>query len=265
MKSTLVPLVLLSGLAAGVTHFARDTQVVRLPAARVRNLVCNTGRGDVSFQASADTMVTVTCIRVGLGREPRLARVALQDISVAWEEEAETLKVFGRLFNDARGSVGVSVAGPASLEMELHTDEGAVSVSGSAGPVKADSDSGGVTTASTSGQLRIWSYHGDIVVADHRGPVSAQAIGGAVSVTLLGAGAGDTVLMHSDRDMKLVVPESIQAFLELRTTEGTVSCSGLTVDVEETSNRCLIGRVGRPDVYLLLVGFDAASISVTAR
>jgi hypothetical protein len=257
--------VLLAATAAGVTHAARDTQVVRLAAARVRMLTCDNQRGNVSFRATADTMVTVTCVKTGLGREPGRARVALQDVSVTREEEADTLKVFGRVFDDARSSVNMEVSGPATLGLILHTGEGAVNVAGNSASITADSDSGSVAISSTTGRLHLTTYCGDIAVTDHRGPVTAQAIDGAVSVSLLGAASGDTVLMHSDRDLKLAVPESIQAALELRTTEGTVRCEGLTVDVEETSNQTLVGRVGRPEVYLLLTGFEAANISVTAR
>jgi hypothetical protein len=257
--------VLIASMAAGATHVARDTQVVTLPASRVRTLLCNTQRGSVSFRASPDTMVTVTCVKVGFGREPSGARVVLQDVSVTWEEKADTRKVFGRVFNAARGSVNMEVTGPATLGLILHTGEGAVNVAGTSASITADSDSGSVATSSTTGRMSLSTYCGDIAAIDHRGPVTAQAIDGAVNVTLLGAAAGDTVLMHSDRDLKLAVPESIQAHLELRTTEGTVRCEGLTVDVEETSNQTLVGRVGRPEVYLLLVGFEAANISVTAR
>jgi hypothetical protein len=126
--------------------------------------------------------------------------------------------------NGGSGSVAYKIEVPRNVKVDVETVNGAVSVHGTAGDLKAETTNGAVDVAGVQGKIRLGSTNGAISAEDAAGSVVAETTNGSIEVDLKRVDrGGDMSFETTNGHITLKVPKDIQASISASTTNGHVS------------------------------------------
>lgn len=158
----------------------------------------------------------------------------------------------GRILVETVGDlpVGVSVAVdltfrlPEGVPVErVDTENGNVTVEDVPGDAELESTNGRIRADNVDGFLTLRSVNGSVDAADIGGLDGATSVNGTVDVEVP-AIRGDTTARTTNGDVRLAVPEDLDAEIDLRTTNGDVLSSGLDLSLTTDRDTRLQGTLG---------------------
>ena len=121
-------------------------------------------------------------------------------------------------------SVSYRVEVPRNVKVDVETVNGALSIHGTAGDLKAETTNGAVDVAGVQGKIRLGSTNGAISATDAAGSVVAETTNGSIEVDLKRVDrGGDMSFETTNGHITLTVPKDIQASISASTTNGHVS------------------------------------------
>ncbi|WP_255768242.1 DUF4097 family beta strand repeat-containing protein [Pseudarthrobacter sulfonivorans] len=91
--------------------------------------------------------------------------------------------LMGTVNHNSNNSAVISIAVPASLEVEAGTVSGDGLVSGTSGHTRLNTVSGSVMADGTSGQLHVNTVSGEVIARNHDGVLTAKSVSGEVTAS----------------------------------------------------------------------------------
>jgi DUF4097 and DUF4098 domain-containing protein YvlB len=146
-------------------------------------------------------------------------------------------------------SVQLEITAPAGTRLDLDTGAGSVVVLGMTGDVEIDSGAGDVTLVDAKGQVDAHTGAGSIDIRGAEGSVRLHT--GAGKIDYAGAPGGNCRFRTGAGDIRLVLPASLSAKVDLDTGTGTINV-GFNVD----------GRVTKQHVQGIIDAGDQGTIQV---
>ena len=174
-------------------------------------------------------------VRAGNAEE---GRRRLAELRIEVSQQPGTLRVdtrfphhtggfFGWLSGEGGGSVAVSyrIEVPRGARVDVETVNGALSVAGTTGDLRAETTNGGVDVKGTKGgKIHLESTNGAISVVDTAGAVVAETTNGSIEVELKQVPKAEPRRFSTTNGhISLKVPHDIQASISASTTNGSVS------------------------------------------
>lgn len=181
-----------------------------------------------------------------------------------------------------RRSPHVTVESPTSVDLEARTADGSLKVSGLDGIIQLHSGDGSVDVSEVSGALRLTASDGSIRIHDVKGTLESRSSDGSVSiegrftglqvhtsdgsleVTLADGSqlATSSRIESSDGSVKLRIPKTLSADLEVHTGDGSINCQiPLTMqgyNSSSDSKHTLRGRLNNGGTPLAIHTSDAS-------
>jgi len=137
----------------------------------------------------------------------------------------------------AAAAVSYRIEVPRNLKVDVETVNGAVSVHGTEGDLRAETTNGAVDVAGVHGKIHLGSTNGAISAADAAGSVVAETTNGSIEVDLKQVDRGMEMSFETTNGhITLKVPHDIRASISASTTNGNVS-TDLPVQLHGKSNK----------------------------
>lgn len=151
---------------------------------------------------------------------------------------------------------------PDGVSLQINTYSADISANGLAGEISIRSTSGNITLDSFDGQINLWAgrgnisvlngtgelvlfgEHGNLSVEDFNGSVSMTTIMGTINYTATNVDKPSTHLESDHGAVKVLLTDQIGAKIEVVTTSGFITCSG--VGLSQTVDGCT-GTIGNGD------------------
>lgn len=186
-----------------------------------------------------------------------------------------------------RHSPHVTVETPAAVDLEARTADGSLKVSGLEGIIQLRSGDGSVDVSDVSGALRLTASDGSIRIHNVKGTLESRNSDGSISIegrftglqVHTGDGSVDVTLAEgsqlttssriesSDGSLKLHLPKSLSADLDIHTSDGRINCElPLTMEgfnSSSDSKHSLRGRLNNGGTLLAIHTSDA-SVTISA-
>lgn len=192
--------------------------------------------GRVTVTGSDGSQVEVVAERIARGMTDDDARQVLAQVEIVEAATADQVRLETKAPAGQSGRVEVKyrVKVPASLNVRVKNNNGAVEVAALRGTVKIETDNGAVVGRQLAGAIDATTTNGAVrleVDGVAQGGIRAETVNGAVDLTM---------------------PAGAKADLQARCVNGRVVLQGLTVDGQEQSRRRVEGRLngGGPKVVL---------------
>jgi len=135
------------------------------------------------------------------------------------------------------GGVSYKVEVPRGIKVDVETVNGALSVRGTGGDLKAETTNGAVDVAGIRGKARLGTTNGAISATDAAGAVIAETTNGSIEIELKQVDRGaDMSFETTNGHITLKVPKSIQASISASTTNGRVS-TDLPIELRGKSSK----------------------------
>ncbi|WP_415379054.1 DUF4097 family beta strand repeat-containing protein [Halosimplex sp. TS25] len=229
------------GLAGCVISMEPYTETVdrSFDSGDAEELVVQTDSGDVSLTASDGDAVSGT-----IRKESRSGEDALDRVTVEGRVEDGTLTIAPQRPNPrVNVTVSLDLAIPEGLPVaEVASENGDVSADGVTGDGTYRSSNGDVDVESVDGFVAVESTNGDVSASEVGGLDGAQTSNGDVTVDVP-ALRGDVTCRSSNGDVTAAVPEDLRAAVSLRTSNGDAEVSGVSLTVDESTERRIEGRL----------------------
>lgn len=191
------------------------------------------------------------------GRSDNDAEAHINDITV--HETIDTVNNSLRIFidipeNEPRSYGGdVTVTLPSSIALILESSNGNISVDGHQANVDIYSANGEVEVSDTKGIATISTDNGKITVSRHTGNITATTSNGEiVADVIMPVTEGSCRFETSNENVTLAVPDSVGAGINLKTSNGTISVTGL--ELTDTNDD--------PDIFEAIMGDGSGTIEL---
>ena len=238
-----------------------------LPCGAATQLLLHNDNGAVTVTSWEKDTVGVTAHKraradqglwgfLGFKTSDATVTAAIEAIDVRIEATPETIAVEtvtpkGRI--KCNRWVDYELRVPKSTQLELHTTNGRIDVTGIQGTIVAESSNGQIKTHATSGSLRAQTSNGAIVCRDAQGTLDLETSNGAITVAYAGALAADTPIdcTTSNGSIELSLPPDASFRLDAGTSNGHIQ-SEFPMPVTAGAKTQLAGVVGMggPSVHL---------------
>lgn len=218
------------------------------PAAGVNLLHAHTPNGELSVTAAADTVIRAEITRRANGFDKPDAEEALTRIAVNDSISGGALFLQAEVpVPDKRSSAAaLALSAPASVRLDLSTDNGSLTVSGLTAGGRVSADNGAVTLTGTAGPLAVAAANGKVAVSGHQGSLSVQDANGAIDCDIAALSATDTVFVNAANGAAYVrLPATASARFDVTAPNGSVIVTGFN-DITYTLNepKHKVGTIG---------------------
>jgi DUF4097 and DUF4098 domain-containing protein YvlB len=213
------------------------TRTYSLSGADMGIEVVNTN-GAIDVEAVDGTHVSVSAELSARGRTQEEARELLGQIQIAEESGPASVRLetrYPRSLGRSAPEVRYTVRVPRLARVNLHTVNGAISIQGVQGGVKAETTNGAI--------------EGREIGAS----VVASTINGPIDMRMASLGRRGVSLETTNGAISLALPDQAKGTLIARSVNGAINVSGLSFDrTGPSSRRRLEGRIngGGPDLRL---------------
>jgi hypothetical protein len=174
------------------------------------------------------------------------ARDNLNDIRIRTMEESGVLSIDVDYPTRIGTSYGcnVYINLPASLDLNLETSNGAVSVSETQGDIECHTSNGAITLKNTEGDARLRTSNGTIVTRNHYGELNGRTSNGEINADVVLPRRGECVLKTSNGGIVLSIPPDTSAMIKASTSNGRIEIGDLDVNITEMEKTELRGIMG---------------------
>jgi DUF4097 and DUF4098 domain-containing protein YvlB len=229
----------------------RTFNVGNMPQLEVNNFA-----GSITVQAGKSDTVNVVAIKK-VKRNSDLSRIEIKMSEARGGVVIQTRNP--TRLNSA--SVQLEITAPAGTRLDLDTGAGSVVVLNMAGDVEIDSGAGDVTLVDATGQVDAHTGAGSIDVRGAAGTVRLHT--GAGSIDYAGAPGGNCRFNTGAGDIRLVLPASLRAQVDLDTGTGTINV-GFNVDGRVTK-RHVQGSIDAGDQGTIQADTGTGNIDLIRR
>ena len=194
------------------------------------------GNGEVDVTAGAGTQIEVKAERIARAASDELAQEYLKQVTI--EEQAGRdhvrLETKAPRLNRSHAEVKYHVVVPAGLSVRVRNTNGAVTIVGVKGEVKAETTNGGVKGR------------------DLAGAVEATTTNGGVTLDMAEVAAGGIRAETTNGGVDLRIPGAAKADVRASVLNGGITLTGLELQGGEKTRRRVEGRLngGGPHVSL---------------
>lgn len=199
--------------------------------------------GKIDVTPSADNTVEVVALKTARGATAEGAKAALERIEIREEAGASGIKIETKvsrangMFHRGGSEVRYTVKVPASAEVKFTTVNGAIELTGLAGPIDAETTNGGIRAREVAG------------------PIEASTTNGGVDVELTRVSSPGVNLSCTNGGIKLRLPSDARADISASVTNGGIGVTkaeGMSLETMESSRRRLEARLngGGPSIRL---------------
>jgi DUF4097 and DUF4098 domain-containing protein YvlB len=237
-------IVALAGLAgcAMPTTMTSETAATSFGRNDATALAVETENGDVSLEPGDGERVDVEATKRTSGDSDTLDRIrVVSDRS----DGTLTLRVDrSEVSPGVTVSVDLDVAVPSSLSVaRAETTNGEVTASGVGGDGTYRTENGDVHVENVDGYLTFRSTNGDVVARDVTGVDDATSTNGDVDLAFSDLRT-DTSCASTNGDVTISIPETVDAAVDLATTNGAVTVEGLSLSDRSNGTGSVTGTLG---------------------
>ncbi|WP_136717674.1 DUF4097 family beta strand repeat-containing protein [Halorientalis salina] len=205
-------------------------------------LAVETENGDITLEPGDGDRVDVEATKRTSGDSDTLDR-----IRVVSERTDGTLLIRVDRSDVSSGvtvSVDLDVAVPSSLSVQrVESTNGEVTASGVGGDGTYRTENGDVDVENVDGYLTLRSTNGDVVARDVTGVDDATSTNGDVDLAFRDLRA-DAAFSSNNGDVTISVPETVDAAVDLATTNGDVTVEGLSLSDRSNGTGSVTGTLG---------------------
>ncbi len=216
--------------------------VERAVAPNDRPLVIDGFRGRVNLSGSESSTADLRFARQGRGQDRESAKGVLEDVEIT--ESGSDQSFTYTLETDGGAYAVVDVIGtvPRASELRIEQSKGPVSISGVQGALTVDHDHGPVTIEGAAASVDVQIENGDIQADFRTLPPEATV-----------------TLQTANGDVRLGLPSTASAQVDVQTNVGVIRTSGLSLSDERFMPRNAGGQ------YTAQMGAGEASIEVQVQ
>lgn len=212
-----------SWLAAGVSEFSAETE-----------------NGDIALTATQVDVDSISAVvtRSCTGKDSADAAANIDRIAVTENVTATSISLKADIPTDPRRDHGASfdVTMPTGITVDLNTENGEVTITGTMSEVKVKTTNGNITTDGTLRLLTLASTNGDVTVTDHQGSVDTGTSNGDINCSLeLLEATQSADLETTNGRVNLNLPADAAVTFDARTPNGSITVQGFA-DVDYTTN-----------------------------
>lgn len=229
------------------------TEEVAFDGAGLSELEVRTHNGTITFdgQPSGSTGGIVTVTMKAGGRSPEDAEVAFEAIDVIVERVGEDAQRIGWKWRGMKrpswaARVSFDIKAPGQLSLNSKTHNGAVTISGVTGDLRAETHNGPVNVEARDGKLYAKTHNGRIVASYTGSDITLVTHNGAVTADLnqCETVAGD-ITTHNG-GVEVVVGNDTSTTLDCRTHNGSIEVD-VPIKQSKMTKRRLTGTIGSGD------------------
>lgn len=269
MKRSILPLALvLLVLAACIyTYRLEVTDNRAWTATGLTALDLSTRNGSVEIDAAGSDSVHVEITKSCYGRNKEDAEKYIGNIAITDTVIAGRLDVTADMPTDGRNyGAAFDVACPGSLDLDVRTSNGSVTVTSMTGDVVVETSNGSVTLTGTNGAADINTSNGAVDLRVHQGAVTVNTSNGSVDCDVAALGPAEQVdLETSNGAVTLLLPADVSCTFDASTSNGevTVVASGFgSVNYTLSERTHKAGTIGSG---ASTVNIETSNASVTIR
>ncbi len=181
-----------------------------------------TSDGDIIVRATGAEQIEVHAWKKVWARSASSAERYADDVDIRVERSGDRLQLISEhpsFHGKARVRVRYEIATPADMDLDLHTSDGDVSITGLRGVTTVRTSDGDVDISRCEGEFELRTTDGDIEFGDYVGSVDGHTSDGRIRGTIQSLSTGD--LTTSDGSVDLSIHEGID-FLKVKTSDGYI-------------------------------------------
>jgi RNA polymerase sigma factor (sigma-70 family) len=228
-------------------------------------LVVDTFNGAIDVITESGKSVEVQVTKQAHAKTEEDAQAELKNVDVTMTKEGEAIHVTAKRRekhpNVSSGAAALLHVPPGAI-LELHTNNGAASITGGSGAVNLGTSNGAIRVKEHTGSLNVHTSNGAIDIRADKASVTAKTSNG--TVTFAGTlAAGDHTFQTSNGSITVSFPKDTSFRIDASTSHGRVS-SAFPVkggDREKKRNR-LQGQVGDNPAFSVKLHTSNGSIHV---
>jgi hypothetical protein len=239
-------LAVLLGAACLYTYRLDSTADYSYPAGGITAVDIATRNGEITVSPSSDTVITAKVTRVAWGRDKADAEKALESVVFTDTVDGTRLRMKVEMPTGQRPcGANVDAAVPDSVELNVQTTNGAVSIEDVTGDIAASTTNGAVSLTGTTGTASVSTSNGAVTVKVHSGSLACHTSNGAVDCDLAALGAtDDAVLSTTNGAVTLLLPADVSCVIDATTSNGLITINDFTVTYDEQTTGHVRGRIG---------------------
>lgn len=222
-----VPAMALAGCVVGVPGCGSRAPLIEskrtseIPHVADAPIEVKTQNGAIVIEKSGGTGVVISAAITGLTQE------RLDATRVLAERKADnTLAVYVQWPDGGRQSYercDFKIEIPSAKGVTAESSNGAITLVGLAGVLKADSANGAITIRSHDGDIEAETSNGKVTIEHATGKVKASSSNGALSISLADAAAGPVEIDASNGAVSLEVGSAFAGTLRASTSNGSLT------------------------------------------
>ncbi len=226
------------------------TEKLPIDTTDLHALEVRTHNGPISFKARAAeaTEASVTVTKKAGGLTQTDAEAALEAIEVYVEPAGGGTQRIGWRWKGLkhgtwRAQVGFDIKAPGNLQLDAKTHNGAITIEGVTGDVKAVTHNGRIGVDSRDGKLYARTHNGRVAATYAGDDVTLVSHNGQVVADLSRCGVLNGDITTHNGGVEVVVGEKASATLKCQTYNGSVRCA-VPLSNSHASRRRLTGSIG---------------------
>jgi hypothetical protein len=246
-------LVVLAGLAAGLPAACRSEEtvqdVLKIPKARVKGkptiaLFNRYGPVFVLSGRSLPPAVWGKLVRKATGEGKAEAKKKIGKLAVSKKEAGSQITYAVQAPNEKDFSGKLSMTVPVDSTIKVGNGDEKVTVLGVRGDVDIDSDGGKVLVRGMKGRVTVDNGDGDVLISGALKAFQVQNESGGIKATVRYGDEleSDSVLRSDEGDIKLRIPETLNARLALRSGKGKIACN---FPIKKTGSKTATATLGK--------------------
>lgn len=219
-----------SSLISGgcVLNFAmeEETRTSAIPHVAAGPVVVKTANGSISLTATPDAKDVTIVAKLRAQTKERLAATKV----LAERMDDKTLSVYVKWPDDTRRSgegCSFEIVLPDAADATLDSNNGALTIDGVSGAVKATTSNGAITVEHPGGEVVAKTSNGHITITDAPGRVNADSSNGALHVALAPANKGPVNLDTSNGRIEFSFGPAFAGSLIAKTSNGGITVKGV--------------------------------------
>jgi len=210
-----------------------ETESRDFSTSQIQKLKIDTENGNIENFALGDDEIHVVLEKWATGNDAEEARSNIDDIKVSIEEDnsSRSLNIDVEIPNSATTDYGCNISAdtPASVELDL------------------ESRNGTITIEDSEGKTKLRTSNGKIIVKNHRGDLDGETSNGEIDVEIILPDDGKCKLKTSNGTITISIPSSTSADIKASTSNGRIEVDHPDVEIDEVDDKEFKGKIGDGD------------------
>lgn len=256
------------GCWASYDYRLEVTETRTWTAAGVERISASSENGDITVEATEDTVITALITRACRGKNRADAEDHIDNVVVEDSAAGGTLTLTAEMPISTRRSYGASfeISAPQSVYLELLTSNGEISLSGMVAGADATTSNGAISLDDTRGYAELHTSNGAVDLDRHDGGLRANTSNGNIDCDIIELAESESAtLSTSNGNVTLSLPGDVSTRFDATTSNGQVSVSGfedVTYTVNEPTHKA--GRIGAGDAEVA-ISTSNGKVTIRAR